>query len=49
MPKNSAEEAKKTGLTCIVQVAETKPKEVEIFNVASGTGFYVSNATLNNQ
>ena len=33
----------KNGLSCNVEVAETKPKE-EVFNVTLRTGFYVSNA-----
>lgn len=42
--KKYVEEANRNGLNCNVAVAEAKPKEVEVFNVASGTGFYVSNA-----
>ena len=41
--KKFINEAKRNGLSCNVEIANEKPSsDIEIFNVASGTGFYVS-------
>ena len=40
--KNHAEEAKKNGLKCGVEIKPEQPKPEETYKVASGTGFYIS-------